>query len=105
VSFYSFYCLPAYIADDHLLPCLFLPAEKIGASLAPLQPVDEDPLMAMVNLLELHWISIQEVLVLTHHVLMWIFVGLWPKKKADMPADDLKKLVVVLTPLKILSCR
>jgi hypothetical protein len=25
-------------------------------------------------------------------VLTWIFVGLWPKKRADMPADDLKKL-------------
>jgi hypothetical protein len=25
-------------------------------------------------------------------VLTRIFVGLWPKKKADMPADDLKKL-------------
>jgi hypothetical protein len=23
---------------------------------------------------------------------MRIFVGLWPKKRADMPADDLKKL-------------
>jgi hypothetical protein len=23
-----------------------------------------------------------------------MFVGLWPKKRADMPADDLKKLVV-----------
>jgi hypothetical protein len=25
-------------------------------------------------------------------VLTRIFVGLWPKKRADMPADDLKKL-------------
>jgi hypothetical protein len=44
-------------------------AEKIGVSLQPLQPVDEDPLMAAVNLLELHWISIQEVLELTRRVL------------------------------------
>jgi hypothetical protein len=35
-------------------PFLFLFVEKIGVSLAPLQPVDEDPLMAAVNLLELH---------------------------------------------------
>jgi hypothetical protein len=60
--------------------------------LALLQPDDEDPLMAAVNLLELNWISIQEVLKLTHRVLTWIFVGLWLKKRADMPADDLKKL-------------
>jgi hypothetical protein len=36
--------------------------------------------MAAVNLLESNWISIR------------MFVGLWPKKRADMPADDLKKL-------------
>jgi hypothetical protein len=60
--------------------------------LAPLQPVDEDPLMAAVNLLELNWISVQEVLELTHRVLTQIFVGLWLKKKGDMPTDDLKKL-------------
>jgi hypothetical protein len=74
---------------------LFLLAEKIGVSLAPLQPVDEDPLMATVNFLELHWISVQEVLEVTCRVLTWFFVGLWPKKKADMPAADLKKLVAV----------
>jgi hypothetical protein len=48
--------------------------------------------MAAVNLLELNWISVQEVLELTRRVLTRIFVGLWPKKRAVMPADDLKKL-------------
>jgi hypothetical protein len=28
-------------------------------------------------------------------VLTWIFVRLWPKKKADIPTDDLKKLAAV----------
>jgi hypothetical protein len=37
--------------------------------------------------------SVQEVLELTRRVLTRIFVGLWPKKRANMPADDLKKLV------------
>jgi hypothetical protein len=74
---------------------LFLPAEKIGVSLAPLQLVDEDPLMAAVNLLELHWISVQEVLEVTRRVLMRVFVRLWPKKKADMLTTDLKKLASV----------
>jgi hypothetical protein len=73
----------------------FLLAEKIGVSLALLQPVDEDPLTAAVNLLELHWISVHEVLEVTHCVLMRFFVGLWPKKKADMPATDLKKLAAI----------
>jgi hypothetical protein len=63
--------------------------------MAPLRPDDEDPLMAAVNLLELNWMSVQEVLELTRRVLTWIFVGLWLKKKADMPADDLKKLAAV----------
>jgi hypothetical protein len=48
-----------------------------------------------VNLLELHWISVQEVLEVTRRVLTWFFVGLWPKKKADMPATDLKKLAAI----------
>jgi hypothetical protein len=51
--------------------------------------------MAAVNLLELHWISVQEVLELTRRVLTRFFVGLWPKKKADMPATDLKKLAAI----------
>jgi hypothetical protein len=48
--------------------------------------------VAAVNFLELNWKSVQEVLELTRRVLTRIFVGLWPKKKGDMPADDLKKL-------------
>jgi hypothetical protein len=31
----------------------------------------------------------------TRRILTQFFVGLWPKKKADMPAADLKKLAVV----------
>jgi hypothetical protein len=57
-----------------------------------LQPDDQDPLMAAVNSLESNWISIQEILELTRRVLTRIFVGLWSKKRADMPTDDLKKL-------------
>jgi hypothetical protein len=48
--------------------------------------------MAAVNFLESNWISVQEILELTRRVLTRMFVGLWPKKRADMPADDLKKL-------------
>jgi hypothetical protein len=70
--------------------CVF--SENNGVSLAPLQLNDEDPLMPAVNLLESNWISVLEILELTHHMLTQMFVGLWPKKRADMPADDLKKL-------------
>jgi hypothetical protein len=71
--------------------CVF--AECTGVPLVPLQPNDEDPLTAAVNLLELNGISIQEILEQTRRVLTRIFVGLWPKKRVDMPVDDLKKLV------------
>jgi hypothetical protein len=48
--------------------------------------------MAAVNLLESNWISIQEILEMARRVLTQIFVGLWLKKKADVPTADLKKL-------------
>jgi hypothetical protein len=46
-----------------------------------------------VDLLEANWKLIQEVLQLTHHVLMRMFVGLWLKKRGEMLIDNLKKLV------------
>jgi hypothetical protein len=33
-------------------------------------------------------------------VLTRIFVGLWPKKRVDMPADDLKKLAVTFNTIE-----
>jgi hypothetical protein len=60
-------------------------------SLSTLQP-DDDPLIAAVNLLKANWISIQEILELVSHVLTRMFIGLWPKQKADIPNNDLKKL-------------
>jgi hypothetical protein len=56
--------------------------------------------MAVVNLLELNWISVQEILELTCRMLTRMFVGLWPKKRADMPADDLKKLAAAFDTVK-----
>jgi hypothetical protein len=51
--------------------------------------------MAAVNLLEANWISVQEIFELASRMLTQIFVGLWPKQKASMPADDLRKLAKV----------
>jgi hypothetical protein len=56
-----------------------------------LQPGD-DPLLTAVNLLEANWISIHETFELVSRVLSRLFVGLWPKKKAEVPEDSLKKL-------------
>jgi hypothetical protein len=48
--------------------------------------------MATVNLLERNWISVQEIFELVNRVLTRLFVGLWPKQKAEVPQNDLKKL-------------
>jgi hypothetical protein len=48
--------------------------------------------MAAVNLLEANWISIQEIFELASRALTRIFVGLWPKQRAEVPETDLKKL-------------
>jgi hypothetical protein len=60
-------------------------------SLSTLQ-LGDDPLMTAVNLLEANWISIQEMFELVSRVLTWMFIRLWPKKKAEVPKNDLKKL-------------
>jgi hypothetical protein len=67
-------------------------AEKIGISLGLQQPDTEDPLLAVVDLLESDWTLVQEVLQLTRRMLMRMFVRMWPKKKAEMLVDNLKKL-------------
>jgi hypothetical protein len=66
-------------------------AEHTGVSSSSLQP-EEDSLMAAVNLLEANWISVQEIFELVSRVLTRIFVGLWPKQRAEVPDNDLKKL-------------
>jgi hypothetical protein len=48
--------------------------------------------MATVSLLEANWISVQEIFELVNRVLTRMFVGLWPKQKAEVPNNDLKKL-------------
>jgi hypothetical protein len=48
--------------------------------------------MNAVNLLEENWISIQETFELVGRVLSWLFVGLWPKKRAAIPKDNLTEL-------------
>jgi hypothetical protein len=48
--------------------------------------------MAVVSLLEVNWISIQDIFELASRMLTRIFVGLWPKQKAEVADADLKKL-------------
>jgi hypothetical protein len=96
-AFLFFADLPILILSDVCFLifylCPFVSLEHTGVSLAPLQP-DDDTLMAAVNLLESNWISIQEIFELASRVLTRIFVGLWPKQKADVLAANLKKLAM-----------
>jgi hypothetical protein len=48
--------------------------------------------MNAVNLLEENWISIQETFELVGRVLSRLFVGLWPKRRAAIPKDNLTDL-------------
>jgi hypothetical protein len=48
--------------------------------------------MNAVNLLEENWISIQETFELVSRVLSRLFAGLWPKKRATVPKDNLTEL-------------
>jgi hypothetical protein len=66
-------------------------ADFTEVSSSTLQP-DNDPLMAAVSLLEANWISVREIFELVNRVLTRIFVGLWPKQKAEVPDNDVKKL-------------
>jgi hypothetical protein len=53
----------------------------------------KDPLLDSVDVLESNWRVVRDVLQGTRHVLHRLFVGLFPKKKAEMPIGNLKKLV------------
>jgi hypothetical protein len=66
-------------------------AEYTEVSSSTLQP-DNDPLMAAVSLVEANWISVREIFELVNRVLTRIFIGLWPKQKAEVPDNDVKKL-------------
>jgi hypothetical protein len=48
--------------------------------------------MAAVSLLKANWIFVQEIFELVNRILTQMFVGLWPKQKAEVPNNDLKKL-------------
>jgi hypothetical protein len=71
--------------------CFLHFAEYTWVSASTLQP-DNDPLMAAVSLLEANWISVQEIFELVNCVLTQIFVGLWPKQKAEVLDNNVKKL-------------
>jgi hypothetical protein len=88
------FCCTIVLVDTFLsfsLLSSFSCAGFTGVSSSSLQS-DDDPLITAVNLLEANWISIQEIFELVSHVLSRLFVGLWPKKRAAVPKDNLRNL-------------
>jgi hypothetical protein len=71
--------------------CFLVSAEYTKVSTSTLQP-DGDHLIAAVSLLEANWISFREIIELVNRILTRIFVGLWPKQKAEVPDNDVKRL-------------
>jgi hypothetical protein len=71
--------------------CLLGSTEYIRVPASTLQP-DSDALMAAVSLLEANWKSVRDIFKLVNRLLTRIFAGLWPKQKAEMPRNDVKKL-------------
>jgi hypothetical protein len=66
-------------------------------------------LLAAVDLLESNWKLVQNVLQLTRRVLTRTFIVLWPKKKEEMPVDNLRKLLeafdILEDPVLAMKCR
>jgi hypothetical protein len=68
-------------------------AEKLGEVWKLWQGNAKDPLLDAVDVLASNWRLARDVLQRTRHVLIRVFVGLFLRKKDDMPAGNLRKLV------------
>jgi hypothetical protein len=74
--------------------CFYDAAENIGEFWRLWQASSEDPLLDVVDVLESNWKLVSNILQQTRHILICLFIGFWPKKKDEMPADNLRKLVL-----------
>jgi hypothetical protein len=68
-------------------------AEQLGEIIKLLLGNAKDPLLDTVGVLESNWRNVRNMLQRTRHVLPHLFVGLFLKKKKDMPIGNLRKLV------------
>jgi hypothetical protein len=75
-------------------------AEKLGEVWRLQQGNSKDPLLDTVDVLESNWKLARDVLQRTHHVLIHMFVGLFPKKRNEMLPNNLRKLVVAFDTIK-----
>jgi hypothetical protein len=75
-------------------------AEKLGEVWKLWQESAKDPLLDVVEVLESNWWLARDVLQRTRHVLTRIFTGSFLRKKDELPADNLKKLVKAFGTIK-----
>jgi hypothetical protein len=68
-------------------------AEQLGEVMKLRLECAKDPLLDSVDVLELNWRIVRDVLQRTHHVLPRLSVRLFPKKKDEMHVGNLRKLV------------
>jgi hypothetical protein len=73
--------------------CLYDAAEKLGEFWRLRQVSSEEPLLDAVDMLKSNWKLARDILQQTRHILIHMFIRFWPKKKDEMPADNLRKLV------------
>jgi hypothetical protein len=68
-------------------------AEKLGELWRLRQGNSKDPLLDSVDVLESNWKLARDFLQQTRHVLVHMFVGLFLKKRNEMPVENLRKLI------------
>jgi hypothetical protein len=68
-------------------------AEQLGEIIKLCLDSAKDPLLDTVGVLESNWKNFRNILQKTRHMLPRLFVGLFPKKKDEMPVGNLRKLV------------
>jgi hypothetical protein len=79
-------CLILYLCDA---------AEKLGEVWKLRQANSKDPPLDVVEVLESNWKLDRDILQRALHVLICLFPRLFPKKKNEIPADNLQNLVAV----------
>jgi hypothetical protein len=75
-------------------------AEKLEEVWKLQQERAKDPLLDAVDVLESNWKLARDVLQQTRHVLIRMFVGLFSRKKDELPANNLRKLVEAFDTIK-----
>jgi hypothetical protein len=80
--------------------CFHDAAEQLGEVMKLRLECEKDPLLDLVDVLDLNWRIVRDVLQRTCHVLPRLFVGLFLKKKDEMPIGNLRKLVKALDTLE-----